>query len=254
MFRSGYGEEALEVCQDQQSRWLQFGSGTIQTLMDRDRTQDLILPYIQSMMAALLFHDDPRQILLLGLGGGSMVRFLLHHQTSSFLHVVENQADCLHIAERFFLIAEEPRLQVTVSDARSAMVDWEPAQDLIFIDIFVAQGLPPWVCEAAFFQDCHRALNDTGIVIANLWLASDDEFLTVMDGIRTVFSQRTLLLVVEGYRNLIVLGFKSPPSTVSLPELYARGRTLRARTGIDFPRLLDTIRQANFVHDNSLII
>ena len=222
--------------------------------MDLKRPQKLILPYTQAMMAPLLFHDNPQRVLLLGLGGGSMVRFLRHHQPSSYLWVIEKEMECVQIAQDFFHIEPAEQLKVTVADARLAITACDQAQDLLFVDVFVAEGLPDWVGEESFFQDCHDALNDTGIVVANLWVADEDEFFAVIAGIRDVFSRRTLVLTVEGYRNLVVLAFKSEPRHTNLPTLYARARCLRARTGIDFPKLLDTLRQANPVHKNALVI
>jgi spermidine synthase len=53
-------------------RHLHVGGRAIQSAMRLDAPDDLALAYTRAMMAALLFQPQPRDVVLIGLGGGSL--------------------------------------------------------------------------------------------------------------------------------------------------------------------------------------
>ena len=59
-------------------RSLHIGSDTIQSAMRLARPNDLELAYTRSMMAFLLFTERPARVLMIGLGGGSLAKFIYH--------------------------------------------------------------------------------------------------------------------------------------------------------------------------------
>ena len=69
----------IEVVEDGAYRSLHFGSEPKQSSMELHNPIRLALTYTRAMTAALLFNDAPRSVLLIGLGGGSLAKFLLHH-------------------------------------------------------------------------------------------------------------------------------------------------------------------------------
>src|SRR5256885_13548288 len=68
--------KAIEIVEEDGVRVLQIGGNAIQSAMRLDAPDRIELDYVRAMMAFLLFHPDPRDVLLVGLGGGSMARFL----------------------------------------------------------------------------------------------------------------------------------------------------------------------------------
>src|SRR4030081_554830 len=56
-------------------RTLHVGGDAIQSSMRLDDPFALALDYTRCMMAFLLFHPAPREALMIGLGGGSLVKF-----------------------------------------------------------------------------------------------------------------------------------------------------------------------------------
>ena len=69
----------LEVIDDDITRTLYFGSRAKQSSMLLAHPTVLVLTYTQAMLAALLFQPAPRSALVIGLGGGSLPKFLFHH-------------------------------------------------------------------------------------------------------------------------------------------------------------------------------
>jgi spermidine synthase len=58
---------------------LHFETDAIQSLMSCKDPFALQLPYTKTMMGFLLTNPNPRHILMIGLGGGSMVKFCHEH-------------------------------------------------------------------------------------------------------------------------------------------------------------------------------
>ena len=245
-FASGDGPGALEVLEDARSRWVQYGTGTIQSLMDRAEPARLVLPYTRAMMASLVFIGRPRDALMLGLGGGSFVRFLQQHWPGLRIDVVEHDSLIVDIASAHFDITRRrPGLSIQVADARVALAQMTASRQLVLADLFSPDGLPRWMRERATYDLMRRVLPPDGVVAANLWTEPGGDVEPVIGGISAAFGSQVLLVPVTRYENIIALAFKRIPDVLDLPTLYARGRALRERTGIDFPALLDAMRDIN---------
>ena len=70
-------------------RTLHIGSDTVQSSMRIAQPNDLEISYTRSMMAFLLFNADPREVLMVGLGGGSLAKYVYHRLPRARTTVVE---------------------------------------------------------------------------------------------------------------------------------------------------------------------
>ena len=66
--------------------------------MRLSRPNALELAYTRDFMAALLLRPDAKRFLLIGLGAGSIAKFIYHHIPESDLTVVEINPKVLHVA------------------------------------------------------------------------------------------------------------------------------------------------------------
>ena len=132
MWRKKYRGDVIFSCRDAEGvidvvdetaavRSLQFGTEARQSTMFRHDPNTLALSYTQCMVTSLLFADaDPRQALVFGLGGGSMVKYLLAQCPACRVDAVERRAAVIDVAHRFFQLPEaHPRLAVYSEDATS---------------------------------------------------------------------------------------------------------------------------------------
>lgn len=246
LHRAGSGPARLEVRQDADSRWLQFGEGPVQSLMDRAAPHALVLPYTRAMLAGLLFREPPARVLMAGLGGGSLLRFLRHHHPATRFTVIERDAEVVRTAAVWFRVpVQDPALEVVLGDVRSVLPAPGNAVDWIFADVFDAQGMPAWMRGPRMFAACHRRLAAGGVLSLNLWVSGDHEFLDTLGALADAFDGNVLAVPVSGYRNLVALGFRQPPSGAAPQPLEARAQRLQRRYGIEFPELLARIRAAN---------
>ena len=73
---------SIEISEEAGVRFLHFGSEWIQGAMRVRKPDALELEYTREMLACLLWRDWslwPREVLLIGLGAGSLVKFLHRH-------------------------------------------------------------------------------------------------------------------------------------------------------------------------------
>ena len=87
--RSQDSRGVIEVVDDGCTRSLHFGNAVRQSAMDLNRPEYLVLTYTRAMMSCLLFKPTPCKVLLIGLGGGSLAKFLLHHIPNCTIDAVE---------------------------------------------------------------------------------------------------------------------------------------------------------------------
>jgi spermidine synthase len=248
------GSSAFEVREDERYRWIQSADGTLHTLMDRSSPERLLLPYSVGMMAGLLFADALRSVLMPGLGGGSQARFLRYHFADTRITAWESHAGVIDVARRHFCLREnDDGLRIVNEDARTGLAAEGPTADLILVDLFGARGMPHWVRERDVHTHCRRRLAEGGVAVTNLWVDADDEFLEVMDGVQRAFDGRTLVICVPGYRNLVVLAFKSTPS-LDFASLRERAVVLGERTSVDYLALIEAMRESNFSDERGFVL
>ncbi len=236
------GGQLIEVYDDGRSRSLHFGTPARQSAMDLDDPERLQLPYTQAMMAFLLFQPQPTNVLMVGLGGGSMVKFLLRHFPGLRMDVVERSAKVVEIARRHFLLPDPENLHIHVDDGRHFMAT-APAQhyDVILLDAYGADGTPPPLLTTDFFADCHRRLRPGGVLAANLWGGRRAGFWQAMAGLESAFGRQVQQLPVAGRGNIVVL---APVPPVAAPEeLLTRAKDLRQRLELPFPVYLRALRR-----------
>ena len=104
-------EGVIEVVDDLDTRALYFGTSARQSAMSREAPHRLVLSYTRSMLSGLLFTRKPRSALVLGLGGGSLPRFLMHVFPTCRIDVVERRAKVVQVAHDYFHLARSPRLR-----------------------------------------------------------------------------------------------------------------------------------------------
>ena len=69
-------DSGIQIVEEDGVRYLHIGGEAIQSGLRIDEPDRLELDYVRAMMAFLLFCPRPRDVLMVGLGGGSMARFV----------------------------------------------------------------------------------------------------------------------------------------------------------------------------------
>ena len=81
--------EQAKLHQNSQTLSLSFESSLIQSCMRLADPDELVLDYTRAMMGFLLFNPAPRSVLMIGLGGGALHKYIHKHLPETDLTTVE---------------------------------------------------------------------------------------------------------------------------------------------------------------------
>ena len=218
-------EGAIDVVDEATARTLHFGTRARQsTMLFRDR-HELALTYTRCMMICLVFLEaQPSAVLMLGLGGGSLARFLLHHYPGCHIDAVESRPAVVQLARRFFELPDQPSLCVSEADAASFVQErGVGSYDLVLVDLHTPEGMAPVNGASGFVARCRQLLTAGGVLSINLWSGTDDAMIErVKVELESAFDGAVGYLPVAGKRNFVALGLTSPPDPTHMEEYYNR--------------------------------
>lgn len=239
-------EGRLEVFDRDNVRSLYFDSGACQSSLCLDDPTALVLGYTRSMLAALLFRPAPQRILLIGLGGGALARFLLKHLPAARIDCVETRSSVVALAHEYFHLPVSPRLHIHINDGAAYLNTCGDRQfDMILVDAFDGGGIHSSVCTTAFYEDCRRALSQGGALSANLWNTPESPCEPLLDAIGTGFAGQVLRLPVEQRANLIALGLDRARTHQDIKRLRGSAQQLADTLGVDFTKQLQRLQHYN---------
>lgn len=253
LFRS-VGEEEIEVSESFGVRTLHLGTSAIQSAMRLSRPDSLELAYTRAMMAFLLFCPEPEDILMIGLGGGSLAKFVHRHMSNTRTVAVEINPKIVSVARSMFGLPEnDERLEVIVEDGAAYVPGKSSFADIIMIDAYDGHFQPDALTGARYYAYAREALKRNGMLVVNLW-GSDKNFSTYLSRIEKVFDGRTLCLPAEKHGNIIVFGFRDFIGNPSWLELRENARDLSKVYGMDFMYFLEGFKKMNQYTEKKLIL
>lgn len=236
---------SVEVSEKRGVRALHLGGPAIQSAIRLSRPDELELHYTRAMMAFLLFEQNPRDIVMIGLGGGSIARFVNARMPDSRMTVVEINPRVLAAARSLFgLPTECERLAIEIEDGAS----WVPAHracaDVLLLDAFEDGESVKELATQAFYNACRHALRQRGVLVVN-FIAEERRFGKYLGRIEEAFDGRVLCLPAQDRVNMIVLAFKGGPARVGIDSLKATARVLARRYGLPFDHFVTDLLELN---------
>jgi spermidine synthase len=184
-------------------------------------------------MAFTLFNPRPRHILMVGLGGGSLAKFCHRHLPDSRITVLELRADVIALREQFLIPPDDARFRIVHADAAAYIARLRSAVDVLLVDGFDANGLPPALGSARFYADCRRALRPDGVLAANIF-SYDPRYAAMLARLRGVFQRRICWLNGVAGNNRIIFAVKPAIGKPSPPLRMQRLLAWRAGFGLNF--------------------
>lgn len=134
-------------------------------------TRDNFLYHEMMTHPALLTHPDPKRVLIIGGGDCGTLREVLKHKGVEKAVQAELDERVTRISEQYFpeLCASnnDPRADLQFVDGIKWVEDANAGSyDIIIIDSTDPIGQAARLFSAEFYADCHKALSDNGILIA----------------------------------------------------------------------------------------
>ena len=238
---SSFEDMQVEVSEQDGVISMHIGSITIQSSMRLDTPYHLELDYTQAMSMAALFLENPKDILCIGLGGGTMPKFFYRLFGKTKLTILELNPKVIQIAKHFFKLPISKRFNILQGDGIKYIKNVEKKYDLLISDAFEDYGLPDNFCTISYFESCRKVLSVKGVFMINLF-GSDPKTPLYRDRINLVFDQQVLYVESSKPGNVIVFAFNEKNVEYSIDILRQKIKSLEINYNLDlmlyFSRLI----------------
>lgn len=247
-------DEAVYVSESDGVRSLHLGSVTVQSAMRLRDPFALELTYTRGIMCFLLFKNNIKDMLTIGLGGGSVAKHVYTNCLEIKSTIVEINSKVIQVARNQFYVPEnDERFEVIETDGLQYLAEHNNATDVLLIDAFDSNGIPPNFCSQDFFDQCSVTLKRDGIFVINLW-GSDKNFDIYLQRIEQSFEHRVLMMRTGKPGNIVVFGFNKVPSNLNLDSLQKRAKELEAQHEVEFTDFVGKLCNDNLVFQKKLLL
>jgi len=202
---------------------LQFTGGVSQSRMRNFRPDQLLIDYTRTMMGSLLFRPRPALVAMVGLGGGSQVKFCHRHLPDTRVEVAENNPHVLALRRTFRIPRDDARLQVLLADGAQFVRERRGRCDILLVDGYDETGIPAALSSQRFYDDCRDALVPGGVMAGNLY--ATDYAAHVKKLQRSFGRGRVWMLEEKRQSNRVVFAWTGDPfpdGRIDLPAIAAR--------------------------------
>ncbi len=244
----------ITVSEEDCVRYLHLGGDHIQSAMRMDAPDDLELDYTRTMMAFLLFHPRPRDCLMVGLGGGSIPKFIFRRLPGVRTRVVELNPAVITAARGLFHVPNDSsRLRIELGDGASAVHSMKAGCDLLFVDGFDDGDQVPALVSDEFYAAAFEALRAPGVLVVNFF-GHDRRFDRYLQRIEKAFGDCTISLNAREDGNVIVFALKGGPASIRWDDLRRSAERLEHKLGLPFPGYVSGLRKMNRWSRQALLI
>jgi spermidine synthase len=214
------------------------GTDAVQSEMNLSDHYELSLSYARHIMTALPLVEKPLRILVVGLGGACMQRYLHKLLPDATIETAELDPMIRDVATSYFFFKEDARQIVRLGDGRKFIEGSKDKYDIIFLDAFTAESIPYQLTTQEFLRAVKDHVAAGGVVCANLWDGTSD-YLDILKTYSTVFPElRVVKCAFSGNAILVALPAKAG-LTVQAWTSKAEAFEKAHPTGLDLPRLIE---------------
>ena len=247
---------SIEVSEQGGVRYLHFSVDWIQGAMRIARPNTLELAYTREMMAGLLLREPPwpREALLIGLGAGSLAKYIYHKLPETKITVVEIDPQVEIVARLHFKLPDDPlRLRIVIGDGAQYMLEDGKKFDAILVDGFDKSGRAGVLDTLPFYQACRSRLTDNGLLAVNL-LGHSRGFKASTERIASAFDGRALVFPSCSSGNTIAFATDGNPVDVALEQLKHRAEQLNKTSGLNLCATIQRLQSSGTLIEERLRI
>jgi len=139
-----------------------------QSSMYLDDPFETDIDYCGYMHLTLAVQPEAASALVIGLGGGSVVKRMWRDYPGMRLDVVELDPEIVEIARVLFAVPEDGRIRIAVEDGRAFLSRSAENYDIIVVDAFDDDRIPRPLLTEEFMRLCRDRLAPGGVVAWNV--------------------------------------------------------------------------------------
>ncbi len=129
-----------------------------------DVPDKLLFEYTQMSIVSLAFLErEPDDILMVGLGAGSIPRYLNRYYPDAAIDIVEIDPDMVSVAKEYFYFRENGNMRVYVEDGRVYVKRMQEKYDIIFLDAYQSDYIPFHLTTLEFLKEVKSKLKEDGV-------------------------------------------------------------------------------------------
>jgi len=181
---------------------------------------------------------------MVGLGGGSMARFVHQRMPATRLAVVEINPGVVTVARKYFAFRGGRAARDRDRDGARAVADRPGGCDVLVVDGFVNGKVAGTLSTRSFYDAAHAALRPR-----ESWWRTSWPTMRSWSGhcarIEKAFGRPPALLLAEEQDNLIAFALRGGPSRFDWARLEARARQVSARFGLPLETSVTALRERN---------
>lgn len=190
---------------------------------------DMPLRYLQVMSLGLACAQKAERMAMVGLGGGTLPRYLHHFMPEALMESAEIDPEVIRLAKAHFGYADAPNLRALEQDGRVFLVRAAEPYDVIFLDAYRGWFVPFHLTTREFYELVKAKLTPGGCAVQNV----DPSTLLFDATMATMSAVFPRVDIFEAGGNLIVIGSLDPARA---PETWrANAEALQARYNFRYP-------------------
>jgi spermidine synthase len=178
-----------------------------QSCMSIKHPERIVMNYPQMMLGALFVKPQPKSILIIGLGGGTIPQTLARFAPNARIEVVEIDPAVIRVAKQYFRFAESSNVRAIPMDGRVYVKQSLRAQrkyDMVMLDAFDHEYIPEHLLTKEFIREVQKLLAPNGVLVANTFSSSrlyDHESVTYAAVFPTFFNLKRdnrIIIAING--------------------------------------------------------
>lgn len=140
-----------------------------QTCIFIDKPNKVLLKYQQNLLASLYINPNPKNILIIGLGGGTLINVFIELFPNAKIDVVELNPEIVQIAQNFFSFKPNNNTNIIIDDGYNFVdsCSSDKDYDVIILDVFDKDNVPEKFFTSHFVIMLKSILNQNGVVAIN---------------------------------------------------------------------------------------
>ncbi|AOE49448.1 spermidine synthase [Kangiella sediminilitoris] len=216
-----------------------------QSCIFEDGSKQLVFDYYKLAMGATFFLDEPKDILVIGLGGGVLVNHYKEIYPEANITSVEIDEVVADMARKYFSYTDEGEQYKT--HIRDGRVFVKRAQrkdqryDFILLDAFNSDYIPEHMMTKEYLEEVKSILKPGGIIMANTF-SSSALFHHESETYHEVFGELYQIRFEDEKTNrVIVVSNEKLPEKRSLLKKVNQLKGIMMQYGVDSLRVFDAI-------------
>ena len=217
-----------------------------QSCINKAQPKQLVFKYYQLLMASLVLLDEPKNILIIGLGGGTMSNTLHQLFPKANITNVEIDKAVQKVARRYFNFIENEHVSSVVQDGR-IFIKREKIKnnqyDLVILDAFNGDYIPEHLMTKEFLNEVKSILSANGVVAANTF-SNSKLFWHESATYHAVFNEFYIVSFNTNTNRIILANNKQLPDIAALKKQAKKWQNKLQAYDVNMNSLMNYIKKA----------